>query len=241
MEDTLKVHLPTFLAASGVLIFIFLIGLFLQITIIKTVRKEQSITWDIKMTHSIVMIVHFCYTIIFEIATYLIPELGQYTGIWFCYVSLFLRMYGVSEILCHSLFLSIYKYIIIVHTHSVRAFGQTKLKKILFWINIVVPVFMSLTYTFRPNYRAIKAINRCGLYQGISNANNVVAQKSLGNLWDRSVTCGFGAYGGNNKFEHFADIITRIFCIGQAIFSIVMGLNILEIFFYVRIFSYMKR
>ena len=233
--------MTTFLTASGFLIFIFLIGLFLQITIIKTVRKEQAVGWDINLTHSVVMIIHYCYTIIFETVTYLVPNLGQYTGIWFCYFSLFLRIYGVSAILSHSLFISIYKYILIVHMKSVGTFGKRRLKKILFWINIVLPIFMSLTYTFRPNYRAFKAINRCGLYQGISNAKNVVVQESLGNLWDRLFSCGFDAYDANSGFEYFADTITQIFCFGQFIFSVLIGLNILEIFFYIRIFSYMKR
>ena len=241
MEQTLDVNLPTFLTASGILTFIFLVGLYLQITIIKTVKKEQAIAWDIKLIHSIVMIIHYGYTIIFEVVTYLIPNLGQYMGIWFCYFSLFLRLYGVIEILSHSLFISIYKYILIVHTQSARRFGQKRLKKILFWINIVLPIFLSLSYTVRPNFRAFKAINRCGLYQGISNVNTVIVQETLGNLWDRSFSCGLPAYGGNSGFEYFIDIMTWTFCFGQFICSVLIALNILEIYFYVRIFSYMKR
>ena len=241
MEDTLEVDLATFLTANGLVIFLFFIGLFLQITIIKTVKKERAIAWDINLTHSVVMIIHFSYTIIIEAVTYLIPNLGQYTGIWFCYFGLFLRIYGVSAILCHSLFISIYKYIIIVHMHSVRKFGQGRLKKILFWMNIVLPIFMSLTFTFRPNNRAFKTYNSCGLYQGTSSVNNVVVQENLGNLWDRIFSCGFGAFDGNSGFEYFTDAITVIFCFGQFIASVLMGLNILEIFFYYRIFSYMNR
>ena len=241
MEQTLDVNLPTFLTASGIITFIFLVGLYLQITIIKTVKKEQAIAWDINLIHSIVMIIHYFYTIIFEVLTYLIPNIGQYTGTWFCHFSLFLRLYGIGEIVSHSLFISIYKYIIIVHAQSVRNFGQKSLKKILFWSYLVLPILMALTYTFRPHFRAFKAINRCWLYEDVSNVKTVVGQETLNNLWDRVFNCGFGAYDGNSGFEYSIDIITRMFCTLQFIFVLLISLNILEIFFYFRIFSYMNR
>ena len=161
MEPTEDVNLPRFFTASVILTFIFLVGLYLQITTIKTVKKEQAIAWDINLIHSIILIIHYCYTILFDGATYLIPNISQYTGIWFCYLSLFLRMYGITVVIWHSLFISVYKYIIIVHSKSVRNFGEKSLKTILFWIYIVLPIFMSLTYTFRPHFRAFKTVNKC--------------------------------------------------------------------------------
>ena len=225
----------------GALVLIYIIGFCLQIKIIKTVKEEKTLTWDINLIHSTVMLIHFTFAILLYIITNLIPNLNRYVGVWFCYCLLFLRCYGISEILSHSLFISIYKYIFIVHNGTVRSFGQDRIKNFLFRFCIIWHVLVSLTYTFRPNYRAFAALNGgCGSEQ-VSILNNVTISESVGNLRNRILFCGFPENDWSNTFEFLAYIVTRVYCFLQTIIVAFVLLNLLEIFFYVRIFQHMKR
>ena len=229
--------LKTLILGCGSSILIFIIGLCLQVKIIRAVKEDKAMAWEINLSHSIVMIIHFSISISLETTTYVIPDLSQYLGIWFCYCSMFIRLYGVGEILLHSLFLCIYKYILIVHNNTIRCFGLEKAKKLLFWINIILPLFGSFSYTLRPNYRAL---NRCTLPQ-VSSSKHISIDESIGSLWTRLMFCGVNDYDVNNTFQYFIKIVTSTYCLAQTILSMLIFLNILEIFFYFHIFRHMNR
>ena len=234
--------IKTLLTVIAVFIFIFSIGLYLQIKIIKAIRREQSMAWEINMSHSIVMIVHYICSISIETTTYIIPSLSRYTGMWFCHFALFLRGYGSTAIFAHSLLISIYKYIFIVHDEAVRKYGKDKTKKLLFWIIVIIPVFASVSLMWRPylHIGEYSAIYRCGLRQ-YPHTNHTKAYESIGDKLKLAFFCSINDNEVKNGFDYFLDISNQVYCFVQTIIGFVVAINLLEIFFYVKIFRYMKR
>ena len=233
------IDMTTILIVSAILILIFLVGLHLQIKIIKTIRQEQPMAWEINMCHSIVMIIHYICVISIETTTYIIPSLSRYTGMWFCHFGLFLRGYGSTAIFAHSLLISIYKYMFIVHDETVRKYGKDKIKKVLFWINLIHPVFASVSFMSRP-YTRYSATTRCELPQNI-HTNHTNVHESIGDTLKEVFFCGLDHNDGNTDLDYFFYVSNQVYCFLQAVIGGVVALNLLEIFFYVNIFCYMKR
>ena len=239
------------LIAAPILIFIFSIGLYLQIKIIKIVRQEQSMSWEINMCHSIVMIIHYIFTISIEMTTYLIPSLSRNTGMWFCYVASFVRGYGASAIVMHSLYISIYKYIFIVHdAHDETSikYGKDTAKKLIFWIKLINPVFASMCFMVRPHFRPYSEINSCGgpigwQYQVWQNPlpNHTNGYQSIENTLKQLFFCDFDNNDVDNGFDYFMYVSNQVYCLVQTVITFLIAGNLLEIFFYVKIFRYMKR
>ena len=149
----------------GLVIFliIFATGVFLQIKIIKAIRQDRTTDWEINLCHSIIMLVHFSFVIVFESTIHFIPNFDEYLENWACSATLFLRMLGAGEIMCHSLTISFYKYIFIVHHNMVIHIGIDRMKGILRFVYLLIPIGGALSYTFRPNFHAFESIHNCSL------------------------------------------------------------------------------
>ena len=219
------------LAGLGILPIIFAIGVYLQFKIIKGSMQDRTTAWEINLSHSIVMLVHFSFVIIFESAIYFIPDLNQYLENWACSAIFLLRMLGAGEIMCHSLIISFYKYIFIVHHNMVVDIGIDRMKSILRFVYLLLPIGGSLSYIFRPNFHAFKSIHNCG-------AQTVKTEVDIPN---RLFMCGTGRLESDDGYGYVMNFLTGIFCSIQTIISMLIYLNILEVFFYIGIFRHMKR
>ena len=219
------------LAGLGILPIIFAIGVYLQFKIIKGSMQDRTTAWEINLSHSIVMLVHFSFVIIFESAIYFIPDLNEYLENWVCSAIFLLRMLGAGEIMCHSLIISFYKYIFIVHHNVVVEIGIDRMKSILRFAYLLLPIGGSLTYIFRPNFHAFKSIHNCG-------AQTV---KTEVDIPTRLFMCGTGRLESDDGYGYVMNFLTGIFCSIQTIISMLIYLNILEVFFYIGIFRHMKR
>ena len=51
----------------GVLGFVFTIGMCLQIKTIKVLKQEKATAWEIDLSHSIIMMIHYSFVILFEV------------------------------------------------------------------------------------------------------------------------------------------------------------------------------
>ena len=225
---------------SSALVFIFTIGCFLQLKIIKAVKEEKAMTWDINLTHSFVMIFNFVFTILLDTISYIFPTFKMVFGTWFCNFLLFMRCYGSSAITYHSLFISVYKCVMIVHHDGIRRFGMQKMKRLLFWANIIIPGFISFSYIIRPNNRFFNDVHRCETYQD-TDTSNVKINETFGDMANRVFFCGLTKRDTNNPLDEYIYIVTKVYCFLQTIVLALVALNILEIFIYMRIFRYMQR
>ena len=125
-------------------VLLFCAGLFIQIKIILVCKKEKDKTWQIHISHSIVLIIYYTFTIPFDAITYFIPFLSQYTGHWLCYIASFITLYGYYSAGAHTLLISVMKYVFIVHDKKVREIGEDKIKKAFFLINLAHPLLLTI-------------------------------------------------------------------------------------------------
>ena len=211
----------------SILLIVFAIGVFLQIKIIKALKQDRTTSWEIQLIHSIVMLLHFSFVIIFEITIHSIRSLDGYLRKWVCSATFFLRIVGATEIICHSLIISFYKYIFIVH-HDI---GIDRMKKILCFVYLLFPVCSSLGYIFRPNIRAFNSLHNCGV-QPVETKVNIPRQLFM---------CGVVNHEDDGGYHDLMNIVTGGVCSIQTIIFMLIYLNILEIFLYIGIFRHMKR
>ena len=214
-----------------VLLLVFAIGVFFQIKIIKALSQDRTTAWEIQLTHSIVMLVHFSFVIIFESTIDFVPTLDTYLGTWICSATFLLRMFGAGEMIIHSLIISFYKYVFIVHHNMVLDIGIDRMKNILRSVYLLLLVGGPLSYIYRPNFQAFNSVHNCG----------VEHVKTETDLPHRLFMCGMVDLEYNDGYDYFMNILTGVFCSIQTIISMLLYLNILECIFYICIFRHMKR
>ena len=215
----------------GVLGFVFTIGMCLQIKTIKVLKQEKATAWEIDLSHSIIMMIHYSFVILFEGTVAMNLNLPTFLGKWICSASFVLRMLGLSEILYKSLIISFYKYIFIVHQNMVTNIGEGRMKKIMCTVYVFAPIGGCVSYLFRPNFRSINAIHNCGVKE--------VPQVS--GLLHRTFMCGIANVEYINGYDYFMGVLTGFFCTTQIILFFLVFSNILEIFFYIGIFRHIGR
>ena len=250
--------LHTFITPLLIIISIYILGLYLQIKLIKTIKVERSMTWEINMCHSIIMIFHYTFTFAFELTTHVLvdPSIMDYTGSWFCYASFFIRCYGLFSIFLHSLVICVYKYLFIIHDKMVRSFGEKKMKKLIMFIYLIHPVFLSLSFMARSMFFASSpTLERCGLHQPKHDINSIWYWLSVGNkginsnvttdpkggMLKRFFFCGIDDDDVEDGTDYFFYVVNQFYCLLQSFLAFGVLVNMFEIFFYVKIFRFIKR
>ena len=242
-EDSDPSDLKSFLAAFMTMLILFFIGLYLQIKIIIGSIENKGVNWKVDIQHSIIMIVFFSIRICFEMTTYIIPALHQYTGTWFCYFILFINQFGTVSIFSHSLIIAIYKYIYIKHNNFILSIGEEKANLISVWISIIFPAVFAISLTARPSSTILhySAVLSCA---GMEVEKNMQTHKPWTQRLETFFTCGLVDTTNHENIDiwnQFIDIITIAGCsITSVLLSIIVS-NILEVFFYCRLFAFAKR
>ena len=237
----LKDDLTYFIIVNIILAALFFIGLYLQIRIIIVSKLEKEKTWKIDICHSAIMTVGYSFRISFEMITYFVPSLHLYTGKWFCYVSLYIKLFFMASVVSHSLLVSIYKYVIIVHQGFIRGFGEERASKFLFWIYLSFPpLWALLSGLARGILPDISSIYEClGEQVYISDVMNETSKERF----RRYFFCGFDDVAANDldNFAYVMNVTKMIGCFLTVVILFMVMANVLEVFFYLRIFAYMKR
>ena len=157
---------------------IFIIGVFLQVKVIAVVKRDQAMAWEIHFVHSIAMILHFSLVAIVEVVNYTHITFNHYSLFHyplFRFAVLFVKCFGISEMRFHSLYISIYKYIFILHHETVIRIGDQRTKKLLLWTYITGLFAWTLSYVVRPNFDPIQN----NLESNVSNASATANSTSI--------------------------------------------------------------
>ena len=240
MDDTKDTNVTTFIVANIMLTVLFLAGLYLQIKICLISKNEKDMTWKLHICNSMVMISYYCFRIGFEFVTFFIPHLHEHTGKWFCYVALAANVFGALSIASHSIVISMYKYVYIVHHNLIRRIGADESSTISFWISLFLPAVFTISYVARPEGTTYSSISTC-LETKVEKATEV-AESSVGKI-KMLLFCGFedDDYSSMGVFGYFMNITSLIGCFFTSVMIFVCASNVVEAFFYQRIFSFMKR
>ena len=213
-------------------IAIYVFGVVLHTKVIMVSKKDKDLTWKIDIANSIFVLSGFASLIIIYTLTDLMPNLYMYTGEWFCYVCKVISHYTMLYLSGHSMVISMMKYFIIVYDENVRNL-KDRLKIGFFWLNIFHPILnIVLQTTLNPDY--------IFQYDGYPRIN-----KCLGNLNLTKITwysmCEFNKPLEKTSVEYAIYIFKWSICTGQVVLMLSITLNLFDMFFYHRIFSYMKR
>ena len=216
---------------------IFTIGVFLQIKIILTLKRDQTMAWEIDVAHSIVLIVIFSSVSILDTVSYLQPTFNDFFGKWYCDVLLFENLFGFFEILFHSMYISFYKYIFIVHSESVNRVGQQKTKLLLLWSYFIVLVAWTLSLVVRENN-----LGEFSDTVSCSITNDRASHNKTKEAFARHIfSCSIDDLDQTNMGNVVINMLTKFVCTSQSLINVAVALNVPEIFFYFRIFCHMNR
>ena len=108
-------YIVTSIAVALLVISIYCIGIYLHINIIKISKKEKEATWKMDIANSVVLLMHFGFSIFIHSVTYYGQDLYLFSGVWFCYASKVILHYDIIYTQAHSMVVSILKYSIIVY------------------------------------------------------------------------------------------------------------------------------
>ena len=178
-------------------------------------------------------------------------QLREIYRVMVLYFVVFVQLYGMNSIIGHSLWIAVHKYVFIKHAKSVYKFGIEKAKHVFCWLHIILPAICAVGWMFRPYYRAIESVNRChgGLDWQLFDGKlpkykvkiNETSPITIRKMAEKLFFCGLGYYDGNTFYDNFMYVSSQIYCFTQATWACTVVGNILEIFFYLRIFSFMER
>ena len=232
--------LPILIVGCAVFCAIFIIGVFLQVKMIAALKHDQAIAWEINLAHSVLMIAIFSSSSILEIINYIQPSLYDNLGKWYCYLILPVILFGFFEMLFHSLYVSIYKYIFIVHSETVTRIGKQTIKRILLWTYFIILVSWTVSLAIRENFGSKKVFQNgvsCGVFHAFGTSN----MEADGSIIRHLFSCSIDDLEQNKLENIIVNILTKVLCTSQSIINIIIGLNVVEIFFYLRIFRHMNR
>ena len=144
----------------------------------------------------------------------------------------------------HSLYISMYKYIFIIHHETVVRIGEKRTKKLLLWTYFAGLSAWTFAYIVRPNFGPLHHFGPQNTFGGsISSVtpNITSMQNTIDSFTIHLVSCGINSLDQKKLGNIAVNILTKITCTGQVIITYAVLLNVFEIFFYLRIFDHMNR
>ena len=237
-NEHVDLELITIIIVFLATLLVGIVGIFLNIKIIKVSLKEKEITWKLDVSNSVVLIVHFSNLIFTYVFNYGFKNAYWYPGEWFCQltnVSIYLGVLSISQ---HSLIISSLKYLIIVHWENVRNYGREKMINMFLWINLMHPwitvmLHLCIRPTFFNDYDEFAQFHRC-----FGVASNITESRS--SIWTFEF-CDFSQPSSNDYFDYSIYFFRTTFCGLHIVLLYVVTMNILEAVFYIRIFRLFRR
>ena len=149
-----------------------------------------------------------------------------------CYTSKIISHYWFLYITQHSMIISMLKYFIIVQDKKLRLY-KDQIKTTFLWINILHPILqislqLSLNPGFFLEYGGYKYINRCLGQHGLYKTTFLSMCDSAEPL-------------ENSFIDNMAYILKLGVCKVQVLLLYIIAFNFLDMIFYCRIFTYMRR
>ena len=199
-------------------------------------------TWKLDLSNSCLLIAHHGHCVIMDTITYIIHDLHNYTGAWFCYASKVVNFYGNLYTVGHSMIVAILKYILIVHWQRVKRAGQEKVKETFFWINFLYPwVLILIHLTIKPDffliYDGFARVDRC-----LGDPNNNWGLNSNRTQIKVHTVCKILIEPPREDvFAYTIYILRSGICWAQVVFEYLVNWNVIEILLYYQTFAFMRR
>ena len=216
-------------------IVLFFIGTIIQVKLISVSQKEKDKCWKVHVTHSVVLILNFSFSISFETIIHFEPLLSQHIGSWFCYGASFVTYYCFYSIVTHSLIISLMKYLYIVHHVKLSKLNEETLQFWFLVINIMHPLFLTISNIVASDWGSNTSLNTC--FAQVEE--NPDSHETLEEPTKKPFLCILW-----NSYTEDLDasyVLRRCLCFVRSVVNVIINSNILEGFFYFSIFRKMKR
>ena len=222
----------------GANLILYAIGSYIQIKVISTCRKEKDKVWQITITNSITMMTVFSFVMIFQTVSSHVPVMSQYTGEWICFIAAFIYIYGTLMMGVHSFVVSLMKFVFIVYHETAFTFGEDKLKKVFFVVNLVHALVLSIPALIFHDFHHYPEVIEClGIREKVlehSNTSNAAI--------DRTFFCKLNDGGYNKDAEpQLSYILKQSFCATRTVWLLALCSNLPEGVLYHYIFRKMRR
>ena len=146
----------------------------------------------------------------------------------------FVSFYCYHAIVVNSLQVAIMKYIFIVHSFKARRYGEKKVQKTFFWLNITIPLILAIIALLTTNFQTRSALKSC--FGEVAHPSLMPNHSQSGNM--NFIICTNLNQPDYGPVLYF---ILQCFCISRKIMNWIMVSNIPEAYFYYKIFSAMQR
>ena len=241
IESIHQISYSTQIIMCIIALFVYGIGVFLNIKIIQVSRKQKQMTSKLDETNSIIFIIHYAHVMFMHGITYLVDDLYLYLGKGFCYLSKTLTVIGNSHSTQHSFVISMMKYMMIVHYQTVSDSKKSQMKTRFFVLNLLYSISPILIFSMlRPDFIII--------YDGVSQANRCLGIPEVRSENGSNETaiklhhmCNVPEPLEPAFFSFLFNFFQKMICWMYIIFIYLNVGNILEMVIYFLIFSYMRR
>ena len=213
----------------------------MQIKIIAALKRDQAMAWEMNLFHSVVMIVHWSLKLLIEFVHYIQPSFYDIFGSWFCYLLLAVRSFGIFVMFFNSLYISIHKYLFIIHDETVNRVGDRKIKGRLHCAYVIVLITWTLSYTARGHFSAFGITSKCSVPHTSVTDHGFSIEEPIENWTSHTFACGIHESEQKKMLNAVVNKLMKFLCSVQNIATFVIALNVVEIFFYFSIFRYMNR
>lgn len=233
-RNEMQSQIPDFTMILNILMqFIFYaIGLYFQIKICIACKTEKNKTWQIHISHAVIMSIFFATRIITKVVTLSLPSSTIEVASWICYINYLGMGFGIYSMAANSILVAIMKYIYIVHTWKAKKFGEGRIQKIFFIINFSFPLLLAtsnlLLYIVASDFQPVLNLGSC--FNPFREKSARPGYELITNLSDIFV--------GDGKDVSLGHLISKILNI---LVVFLLASNFGEAFFYLKIFESMKR
>ena len=217
---------------------LFSIGTSIQVKTISICKKEKHIPWELHITHSVILIIYFSFSIGFYTSTRFIPLLPFYFGgSWVCYVAALITYYCHYAIVAHTLVISMVKYVYIIHPNQIVSLDETNARRLFFVCNLIHPLLLTISNIAASDWGSNSALNSCFEYNMSNNrTKNDDVQKPFLCILNLSK---HGKYDVDDV-ETSSSTWKGVLCLWRSSANVILNSNLVEAWFYFRIFRKMK-
>ena len=220
-----------------IMIQLVILAEYLNIKILKMLKRDQSILKDITYTVIIAQII-YCPLLVFLVtSTNFLYPLNKVIGQWFCYISRFVLYFVANIIFFHSCVAAFMRYLFIVHSRKVEFYGKEKLKMIFVLLSILIPLIVTIgKVNDGSKLDTLSFVNKCNA----KDHEVFLFETSTINVMKKGF-CVVGGYDESDIYGQGIAILKQLSCIASTGVMLIMASNVTEGIIYYRLFSYMNR
>ena len=132
----------------------------------------------------------------------------------------------------HSLYISMYKYIFIIHHETVVRIGEKRTKKLLLWTYFAGLSAWTFAYIVRPNFDPLQNNLESYVSSASKTTNSTSIHSTIDSFTRQAVSCGIDDLDQEYLSYIVVNILTKVVCTGQTIITYAVAINVPEIYFY---------